>query len=121
MAAKVPMFLAADQNLRQAGRAAHGLIEPTCQDEAAYTHLLACPAEAFQSSGNQGTALVTAEHSDGLVCMGAAFERPYEPAHCIQPGSLAEMIAWVMAAPPDTYVSELSVLPAPQPAGTPQG
>ena len=43
----------------------------------------------------------------------AAFDRPYEPARCIQPESLATMIAWVLAAPPDCYVTELSVFPRP--------
>jgi NADP-dependent 3-hydroxy acid dehydrogenase YdfG len=42
----------------------------------------------------------------------AAFDRPYDPARCIQPDSLATMIAWVLAAPPDAYVAELSVFPA---------
>ena len=46
----------------------------------------------------------------------AAFDRPYEPARCIQPESLAEMIAWVLAAPPDSYVTELSVFPSPRPS-----
>ena len=27
----------------------------------------------------------------------AAFDRPYEPARCIQPESLAAMITWVLA------------------------
>jgi NADP-dependent 3-hydroxy acid dehydrogenase YdfG len=43
----------------------------------------------------------------------AAFGRDYDPTRCIQPESLAAMIAWVLAAPPDSYVSELSVLPSP--------
>jgi NADP-dependent 3-hydroxy acid dehydrogenase YdfG len=43
----------------------------------------------------------------------AAFGRPYDPAQCIQPGTLAAMIVWVLAAPADAYVSELAVLPAP--------
>jgi NADP-dependent 3-hydroxy acid dehydrogenase YdfG len=43
----------------------------------------------------------------------AAFGHDYDPARCIQPESLAAMIAWVLAAPPDSYVSELSVLPSP--------
>jgi NADP-dependent 3-hydroxy acid dehydrogenase YdfG len=46
----------------------------------------------------------------------AAFDRPYQPARCIRPESLAEMIAWVLAAPPDSYASELSVFPNPKPA-----
>jgi NADP-dependent 3-hydroxy acid dehydrogenase YdfG len=43
----------------------------------------------------------------------AAFGLDYDPARCIQPDSLAATIAWVLAAPPDSYVSELSVLPSP--------
>jgi NADP-dependent 3-hydroxy acid dehydrogenase YdfG len=42
-----------------------------------------------------------------------AFGRPYDPARSIQPATLAAMIVWVLAAPPDAYVSELAVLPAP--------
>ena len=33
---------------------------------------------------------------------------------CIQPETPAAMVAWVLAAPPDAYVSELSVLAAPR-------
>jgi NADP-dependent 3-hydroxy acid dehydrogenase YdfG len=51
--------------------------------------------------------------TERLRSIRAAFDRPYEPARCIQPDSLAEMIAWVLAAPPDSYVTELSVHPAP--------
>jgi NADP-dependent 3-hydroxy acid dehydrogenase YdfG len=43
----------------------------------------------------------------------AAFGRDYDPRRCIQPETLAAMVAWVLAAPPDAYVSELSVLAAP--------
>lgn len=43
----------------------------------------------------------------------ASFRRGYDPAQCIQPESLAAMVAWVLAAPPDAYVSELTVSPAP--------
>jgi NADP-dependent 3-hydroxy acid dehydrogenase YdfG len=32
---------------------------------------------------------------------------------CIQPETLAATVAWVLAAPADAYVSELSVLAAP--------
>jgi NADP-dependent 3-hydroxy acid dehydrogenase YdfG len=42
-----------------------------------------------------------------------AFGRDYEPQRCIQPDTLAAMVVWVLAAPPDAYVSELSVLAAP--------
>ena len=43
----------------------------------------------------------------------AAFGRDDDPRRCIQPETLAAMVAWVLAAPPDAYVSELSVLAAP--------
>jgi NADP-dependent 3-hydroxy acid dehydrogenase YdfG len=43
----------------------------------------------------------------------AAFGRDYDPQRCIQPDTLAAMVAWVLAAPPDAYVSELSVAAAP--------
>lgn len=32
---------------------------------------------------------------------------------CIQPATLAAMSAWALSGPPDSYVSELSLLPAP--------
>lgn len=43
-----------------------------------------------------------------------AFGRSYDPQRCIQPETLAATVAWVLAAPPDAYVSELSVLAAPR-------
>ena len=42
-----------------------------------------------------------------------AFGRGYDPRRCIQPETLAATVAWVLAAPPDAYVRELSVLAAP--------
>ena len=45
--------------------------------------------------------------------MRASFRRGYDLAECIQPESLGAMVAWVLAAPPDAYVSELTVSPAP--------
>jgi NADP-dependent 3-hydroxy acid dehydrogenase YdfG len=42
-----------------------------------------------------------------------AFGHGYDPQRCIQPETLAAPVAWVLAAPPDAYVSELSVLAAP--------
>ncbi|MEU6718760.1 SDR family NAD(P)-dependent oxidoreductase [Nonomuraea sp. NPDC046802] len=42
------------------------------------------------------------------------FGRPYDPALCIQPRSLAAMIVWVLSAPADAYPCELSVLPSPR-------
>jgi NADP-dependent 3-hydroxy acid dehydrogenase YdfG len=44
----------------------------------------------------------------------AAFGRGYDPQRCIQPETLAATVAWVLAAPPDAYVSELSMLAAPR-------
>jgi NADP-dependent 3-hydroxy acid dehydrogenase YdfG len=54
--------------------------------------------------------------TEHLRSIRGAFGRPYDPQLCIQPASLALMIAWVLAAPPDAYPSELSVLPGPHPA-----
>jgi NADP-dependent 3-hydroxy acid dehydrogenase YdfG len=51
----------------------------------------------------------------------AAFDRPYDPARCIQPESLAAMITWVLAAPPDSYVIELSVFPRRRVSDRPNG
>lgn len=44
----------------------------------------------------------------------AAFGGDYDPERCIQPETLAAMVTWVLAAPPDGYVSELSVAAAPR-------
>jgi NADP-dependent 3-hydroxy acid dehydrogenase YdfG len=66
------------------------------------------------------TVYPAATATERLRTVRAAFERPYDPARCIHPTSLAEMIAWVLTAPPDSYVTELSVFPSPQAAGTPQ-
>ncbi|MQA93606.1 MAG: SDR family oxidoreductase [Streptosporangiales bacterium] len=43
-----------------------------------------------------------------------SFGREYDPGRTIRPESLADMIVWVLAAPPDAYPAELSVLPAPR-------
>ena len=43
----------------------------------------------------------------------AAFGRSYDPQRCITPNTLAAMVAWVLAAPPDGYVAEMSVLAGP--------
>ena len=40
--------------------------------------------------------------------------RDYDPERLIRPETLAAMVAWVLAAPPDAYVSELSVIAAPR-------
>lgn len=62
------------------------------------------------------TVYPAATATEGLRRIRAAFGRAYEPARCIQPGSLAEMIAWVLAAPADSYVTEFSVLPRHHPS-----
>ncbi len=43
----------------------------------------------------------------------AVVRRGYDPAQCIQPETLAARVAWVLAAPPDAYVSELTVSASP--------
>jgi NADP-dependent 3-hydroxy acid dehydrogenase YdfG len=40
----------------------------------------------------------------------AAFGRDYEPQRCIRPQTVAAAVTWVLAAPPDAYVSELSIV-----------
>src|SRR5271170_3105189 len=50
----------------------------------------------------------------GPAVPGAAFGPNYDLA--LHPASLAgAMIAWALSAPPDSYVSELSLLPSPSP------
>lgn len=61
------------------------------------------------------TVYPAATATEQLRSIRSAFGRPYDPKLCIQPRSLASMIAWVLAAPPDAYPSELSVLPGPHP------
>ena len=43
----------------------------------------------------------------------AAFGSEYDPHRPIRPETLAATVAWVLGAPPDAYVSELSVLAGP--------
>jgi NADP-dependent 3-hydroxy acid dehydrogenase YdfG len=61
------------------------------------------------------TVYPSATATERLRRIRAAFGRPYDPARYIQPETLAAMVVWVLAAPVDAYVSELAVLPAPQP------
>jgi NADP-dependent 3-hydroxy acid dehydrogenase YdfG len=72
----------------------------------------------FEEEGN-GVRVTTvypaATATDRLRRIRAAFGRDYDPAQCIQPSTLAAMITWVLAAPRDAYVSELSVIPSPPP------
>jgi NADP-dependent 3-hydroxy acid dehydrogenase YdfG len=42
------------------------------------------------------------------------FGRPFRAAECIQPQSLASILLMALDLPPDAYLSELSVLPAPR-------
>jgi NADP-dependent 3-hydroxy acid dehydrogenase YdfG len=44
----------------------------------------------------------------------AAFGSEYDPLRLIRPETLASTVAWVLGAPPDAYVSELSVLAGPR-------
>ncbi|MFI6595830.1 SDR family NAD(P)-dependent oxidoreductase [Nonomuraea sp. NPDC050536] len=60
------------------------------------------------------TVYPAATATDHLRAIRAAFGRPYDPAACIQPASLAAMIVWLLAAPADSYPCELSVIPAPR-------
>lgn len=40
----------------------------------------------------------------------AAFGRDYEPQRCIKPETVAAAVTWVLAAPADAYVSEMSIV-----------
>jgi NADP-dependent 3-hydroxy acid dehydrogenase YdfG len=51
--------------------------------------------------------------TEHLRAIRAARGRDYDPRELIQPETLAAMVAWVLAAPADAYVSEVSVLPGP--------
>src|SRR5215472_2576520 len=51
--------------------------------------------------------------TDQLRQVRAASGRDYDPQRCMQPDTVAATVAWVLAAPPDGYVSELSLLVAP--------
>lgn len=51
-----------------------------------------------------------AEHSRDVR---AAFGSEYDPRRPIRPETLAATVTWVLGAPPDAYVSELSVLADP--------
>jgi len=51
--------------------------------------------------------------TDQLRQVRAASGRDYDPQRCMQPDTVAAAVAWVLAAPEDGYVSELSLLVAP--------
>lgn len=45
-----------------------------------------------------------------------ALGRPYDPAACVSPASLAEVICALLMAPPDVDVTEVALQPPPRPA-----
>jgi NADP-dependent 3-hydroxy acid dehydrogenase YdfG len=51
--------------------------------------------------------------TEKLSAIRAAFGREHDPAFCIQPETLAQMVVWTLTTPPDAYVAELAVLPSP--------
>ena len=51
--------------------------------------------------------------TEHLRAIRAARGRDYDPRELIRPETLAAMVTWVLAAPADAYVSEVSVLPGP--------
>lgn len=60
------------------------------------------------------TIFLGATATEKLRQVRTAFASRYDPAECIQPETLAAMVVWVLAAPPDGYVSELVVRPGPR-------
>jgi len=71
-------------------------------------------AEEAQNGVRVTTIYPGATATEHLRQVREAFGRGYDPQRCIQPETLAATVAWVLAAPPDAYVSELSMLAAPQ-------
>lgn len=51
--------------------------------------------------------------TDHLREVRKAFGREYDPQQLIRPETLAAIVTWVLAAPADAYVAELSVLASP--------
>jgi NADP-dependent 3-hydroxy acid dehydrogenase YdfG len=51
--------------------------------------------------------------TERLRTVRAQFGRPYDPAKCVQPDSLAALLVSVLEHPADSYLTELSVMPAP--------
>jgi NADP-dependent 3-hydroxy acid dehydrogenase YdfG len=49
-----------------------------------------------------------------LRTVRAAFGRPYDPAACVSPESLAEVVCAILDAPPDLDVTDISVQPPPR-------
>lgn len=70
-------------------------------------------AEEEQNGLRVTTVYPGATATEHLREVRAAFGRGYDPRRCIKPETLAAMVAWVLAAPQDGYVGELSVLVAP--------
>jgi NADP-dependent 3-hydroxy acid dehydrogenase YdfG len=70
-------------------------------------------AEEAENGVRVTTIYPGATATEHLRQVRAAFGRGYDPQRCIQPETLAGTVAWVLAAPADAYVSELSVLAAP--------
>jgi NADP-dependent 3-hydroxy acid dehydrogenase YdfG len=71
-------------------------------------------AEEAENGLRVTTVYPSATATEHLREVRAAFGRDYDPQWCIRPQTLGAMVAWVLTAPPDAYVSELSVLPAPR-------
>jgi len=53
--------------------------------------------------------------TDLLAKVRAGFGRPYHPAECIQPATLASVVLTVLDMRQDAYLPEVSVLPIPRP------
>jgi NADP-dependent 3-hydroxy acid dehydrogenase YdfG len=70
-------------------------------------------AEETQNGVRVTTIYPGATATEQLRQVRAAFGRDYDPQRCITPRTLAAMVAWVLAAPPDGYVAEMSVLAGP--------
>lgn len=71
-------------------------------------------AEEAENGIRVTTVYPGATATEHLRKVRAAFGRDYDPQRSIQPQTLAATVAWVLAAPPDAYVSELSMLAAPR-------
>ena len=55
----------------------------------------------------------TGTATDLLERVRAAFGRPYDPAQCVQPTTLASYVVMALEAPADAHLTDLSVQPAP--------
>jgi NADP-dependent 3-hydroxy acid dehydrogenase YdfG len=52
--------------------------------------------------------------TERLRTLREQFGRPFDPAACIQPDTLASLLVSVLEAPADAYLTELSVMPTPR-------